>query len=99
MNFWISLRWASRSDVISIRPSKSSGRTIFAIWAKSCGERMSCFGNFIPPFGHSVIAFFNASASVVAQRVARRVEVAVENCGISPAQSEGGGSELKSAKG
>ena len=67
MNFWISLRWASRSDEISIRPLKSSGRTSFAICAKSCGLLMSCLGNFMPPFGHSTIAFWSASSSVGAQ--------------------------------
>jgi len=50
-----------------MRPSKSSGRTNLAIWAKSNGERMSAFGNFMPPFGHSVIAFARASSSVGAQ--------------------------------
>ena len=45
-----------------MRPLKSSGRTSFAIWAMSWGDRMSCFGNFIPPLGHSVIAFRSASS-------------------------------------
>ncbi len=46
---------------------KSSGRTSFAIAAKSSGFRMSCFGKGIPPFGHSRIALASASSSVGAQ--------------------------------
>ena len=41
--------------------------TIFAIAAKSSGFLMSCFGNGIPPFGHSRTAFSTASSSVGAQ--------------------------------
>ncbi len=52
---------------MSIRPSKSSGRTSLAICSKSNGERMSCLGNFMPPFGHSVTALASASSSVGAQ--------------------------------
>ena len=53
---------------MTIRPSKSSGRTSSAIAAKSCGERMSALGNFMPPLGHSVIALASASSSVVGPR-------------------------------
>ena len=48
--------WTARSLVISTRFLKSSGRTSLAIAAKSSGFLMSCFGNGIPPFGHSIIA-------------------------------------------
>ena len=46
---------------------KSSGRTSFAIAAKSSGFLMSCFGKAMPPFGHSRIALSRASSSVGAQ--------------------------------
>src|SRR5213596_3476759 len=55
MNFWISRQWASGSDEINIRPSKSSGLTSFAICSKSRGDRISAFGNFMPPFGQGVL--------------------------------------------
>ena len=58
---------AARSLVIRTRFLKSSGRTSLAIAAKSSGFLMSCFGKGIPPFGHSVIAFWTASSSVRAQ--------------------------------
>src|SRR5260370_36402922 len=64
MNFWISGGCAPGSAEISMRPSKSSGRTSLAICAKSVGDRISALGNFIPPFGHSVIALRIASSSV-----------------------------------
>ena len=59
--------WASRSLVISTRFLKSSGRTSFAIAAKSSGFLMSCLGKGIPPLGHSTMAFWTASSSVRAQ--------------------------------
>ena len=57
----------SGSDEMTIRPSKSSGRTSAAICAKSYGDRTSCLANFMPPLGHSVIALASASSSVGAQ--------------------------------
>ncbi len=42
---------------MSIRFAKFSIRTSFAIAAKSSGLLMSCFGNGMPPFGHSFSAF------------------------------------------
>ncbi len=52
---------------MSIRLTKFSGRTSFAIAAKSSGLRMSCLGKAIPPFGHSLMAMSVASSSVCAQ--------------------------------
>ena len=57
-------RCTSGSEEMTIRPSKSSGRTSWAMAAKSCGERMSAFPNFIPPLGHSRTALSSASSSV-----------------------------------
>ena len=44
---------SSRSALISIRLAKFSIRTSFAMFSKSSGFLMSCFGNGMPPFGHS----------------------------------------------
>ena len=52
---------------MSMRLTKCSGRTSFAIAAKSSGLRMSCLGKAIPPFGHSLRAISVASSSVCAQ--------------------------------
>ena len=52
---------------MSMRFAKFSIRTSFAMFSKSSGFLMSCFGNGMPPFGHSFSAFSSASACVGAQ--------------------------------
>ena len=49
---------------MSTRFVKCSGRTSFAIAAKSSGFLMSCLGKAMPPFGHSLTAWSMASSSV-----------------------------------
>src|SRR5438067_1110750 len=63
---------------MSIRPSKSSGRTSRAICANSSGVRMSALGNFIPPFGQYSIALTSAWSSVGAHGPVAGDDVLVE---------------------